>query len=76
LRTFFNIEKETGRKFVVKINNAYFLKHLSRTTDLDVPNIDDEDIIIYLPERGKTYSDKDYKGNDKEFLDVHIIISF
>jgi hypothetical protein len=29
-------------------------------------------IIIYLPKRGSgTYSDKDYKGNDKEFLDLH-----
>jgi len=39
---------------------------------LDVPNIDDEDIIIYLPKRGSgTYAEKDYKGKDKEFLDLH-----
>jgi ribonuclease J len=72
LRTFFNIAKETGRKFVVKINDAYFLKYLSQDKHLDVPSIDDENIIIYLPKRGSgTYSDKDYKGNDKEFLDLH-----
>jgi ribonuclease J len=72
LRTFYNIAKETGRKFVVKINDAYFLKYLSQDKHLDVPNIDDEDIIIYLPKRGSgTYVDKDYKGNDKAFLDLH-----
>jgi ribonuclease J len=72
LRTFFKIAKENDRKFVVKINDAYFLKYLSQDKHLDVPNIDDENIIIYLPKRGSgSYSDSDYKGNDKEFLDLH-----
>jgi len=72
LMTFFNIAKETGRKFVVKMNDAFFLKYLSQDKHLNVPNIDDEDIIIYLPKRGSgQYSDKDYKGKDKEFLDLH-----
>jgi ribonuclease J len=72
LKTFFNIAKENDRKFVVKINDAYFLKYLSQDKHLDVPNIDDENIIIYLPKRGSgSYSDSDYKGNDKEFLDLH-----
>src|SRR3990170_875910 len=72
MRTFFKIAKENDRKFVVKINDAYFLKYLSQDKHLDVPNIDDEDIIVYLPKRGSgTYSEKDYKGNDKEFLDLH-----
>jgi len=72
LRTFYTIAKKTGRKFVVKINDAYFLKYLSQDSHLDVPDINDEDIIIYLPKRGTgTYSDADYKGNDKEFLNLH-----
>ncbi|KFM21490.1 ribonuclease J protein [Marine Group I thaumarchaeote SCGC AAA799-B03] len=72
LMTFYKIAKETGRKFVVKLNDAFFLKHLSQDKHLNVPNIDDEDIIIYLPKRGSgQYSDRDYKGNDKEFLDLH-----
>jgi len=72
MQTFFKIAKENDRKFVVKINDAYFLKYLSQDKHLDVPNIDDEDIIVYLPKRGSgTYSEKDYKGNDKEFLDLH-----
>ncbi len=72
LRTFFTIAKENDRKFVVKINDAYFLKYLSQDKHLEVPNIDDENIIIYLPKRGSgSYSDSDYKGKDKEFLDLH-----
>jgi len=72
LGTFFTIAKENDRKFVVKINDAYFLKYLSQDKHLDVPNIDDENIIIYLPKRGSgAYQDSDYKGNDKEFLDLH-----
>jgi ribonuclease J len=72
MRTFFKIAKETGRKFVVKINDAYFLKYLSQDTHLSVPSINDENIIIYLPKRGSgTYDDKDYRGKDKEFLGLH-----
>ena len=72
LMTFYNIAKETGRKFVVKMNDAFFLKHLSQDKHLNVPNIDDDDIIIYLPKRGSgTYADRDYKGKDREFLDMH-----
>ena len=72
LRTFFKIAKENDRKFVVKINDAFYLKHLSQDKHLDVPNIDDENIIIYLPKRGSgSYSDSDYKGSEKEFLDMH-----
>jgi ribonuclease J len=72
LGTFFTIAKETDRKFVVKMNDAYFLKYLSQDKHLGVPNIDDENIIIYLPKRGSgSYSDSDYKGKDKDFLDLH-----
>ena len=72
LRTFFTIAKENDRKFVVKINDAYFLKYLSQDKHLNVPNIDDENIIIYLPKRGSgSYQDSDYKGSDKEFLDLY-----
>jgi len=72
LRTFYKIAQENGRKLVVKMNDAYFLKHLSKDAHLDVPDIDDEHIIIYLPKRGGgTYSESDYKGSDKQFLDLH-----
>jgi hypothetical protein len=33
------------------MNDAYFLKHLSKDPKLNIPNIDDENIIIYLPKK-------------------------
>ena len=72
MRTFYNIAKENGRKFVVKLNDAYFLKYLSQDPKLNVPKLDDEDIIIYLPKKGSgTYSESDYKGTEKQFIDNH-----
>ena len=37
LRTFYNIAKENDRKLVVKMNDMYFLKHLSKDPKLNVP---------------------------------------
>jgi len=72
LRTFYNIAKENERKFVVKLNDAYFLKWLSQDPKLNVPKIDDENIIIYVPKKGSgTYSDSDYKGKEEQFIDLH-----
>ena len=69
LRSFYNIAKENDRKFVIKLNDAYFLKYLSQDNNLDVPNINDDNIVIYLPKKGSgTYSDSDYKTNDGQFL--------
>jgi ribonuclease J len=69
LRTFYNVAKENGRKFVVKLNDAYFLKWLSKDPKLNVPKIDDDDIIIYVPKKKSgTYSDSDYKGKEDQFV--------
>jgi hypothetical protein len=39
---------------------------------LHVLDIDDEDIIFYLPKKGSgKYQDSDYKGRDKEFASRH-----
>ena len=70
--TFYKIAQETGRKLVVKMNDAYFLKYLSKDSHLNVPDIDDEHIIIYVPKRGSgQYADSDYKGKDKDLVDLH-----
>jgi len=72
VRTFYNVAKETNRKFVVKLHDAFFLKHLSQDPKLDVPNVDDEDVIIYLPKKGTgTYSDSDYKPKERQFVNQH-----
>jgi ribonuclease J len=70
LRTFLKVGKENDRKLVVKLNDVYFLKYLSKDPKLNVPNFDNEDIIIYLPKKGSgLYQDSDYRRTDKEFLD-------
>jgi mRNA degradation ribonuclease J1/J2 len=72
LRTFLKVGKDNDRKLVVKMNDAYFLKYLSKDPKLNVPDIDDEDIIIYLSKKGSgKYQDSDYKGKDKEFVSRH-----
>ena len=69
LRTFYKIAKENDRKLVVKMNDAFFLKYLSKDPQLNVPDFDDEDILIYLPKKGSgLYQDSDYRGRDKEFV--------
>lgn len=69
LRTFYNIAKMNDRKLVVKLSDAYFLKYLSQDKFLNVPKIDDENIIIYLPKRGSgSYLNSDYSTRDGQFL--------
>jgi ribonuclease J len=69
LRTFYNIAKENDRKFVVKLNDAYFLKYLSKDPKLNIPKIDDDNIIIYVPKKKSgTYSDSDYSGKEEQFV--------
>lgn len=76
MRTFYNIAKENGRKFVIKLNDAYFLKYLSQDPNLDVPDVDDENIAIYLPKKKSgTYTDSDYTAKDSQFLDGHNILT-
>ena len=71
MKTFYSIAKENDRKFVVKLNDAYFLKYLSQNSKLGVPKLDDENIIIYLPKKGSgTYSNSDYKNNESQFIEM------
>jgi len=69
LRTFLKVAKENNRKLVVKLNDVYLLKYLSKDPKLNIPNFDNDDIIIYLPKKGTgLYQDSDYRRSDKEFL--------
>lgn len=70
-QTFYKIAQKTGRKLVVKLNDAHFLKYLSQDNHLSVPDINDEHIVVYLPKKGSgTYSDSDYTGTEKKFLNL------
>lgn len=71
-QTFYKIAQETGRKLVVKLNDAHFLKYLSQDKHLSVPDINNEHIVIYLPKKGSgTYSDSDYTSTEKAFLNLN-----
>lgn len=68
VRTFYNAAKESGRKLVIKIKDCYYLKYLSQDPALNIPNFDDEDIVIYQPkQRSGTYDESDYYGEDRIF---------
>ena len=68
VQTFYNVAKKNGRKLVIKIKDAYFLKYLSSDKALNLPNWDDEHIAIYKAKyRTGTYSDSDYYGEDRVF---------
>ena len=68
VRTFYDVAKKNGRKLVIKIKDAYFLKHLSSDSALNLPNWDDKNIAIYKAKyRSGTYSDSDYYDEDRVF---------
>ena len=68
VRTFYDVAKKNGRKLVVKIKDCYFLKHMSQDPKLNIPNWNDENIIVYKAKyRSGTYSDSDYYGEDRVF---------
>ena len=68
VRTFYNIAKKNNRKLVVKIRDCYFLKYMSQDNALNIPNWNDENIIVYKAKyRTGTYSDSDYTGEDRVY---------
>ena len=69
IRTFYNITKENDRKFVVDIANVAYLKQLSKDLQLGIPNFDDENIVIFKPEKAS------WKKYQKEFFDEPNIVT-
>jgi ribonuclease J len=70
LRTFYNIAKETGRKFVISFKHACFLERYSKDKTLNIPSLDDPHIAIYkLKRKTGLYRDQDYKPFERRFLD-------
>lgn len=71
VRTFYRLAKNSGKKLVVKLKDCYYLKHLSSDPNLNVPNYDDEHIVIYKPKQvSGTYSNGDYYGDDALFASL------
>jgi ribonuclease J len=64
--TFFKIAKETNRKLLVGIRAARYLRALKvADTNLDIPEIDDQNLGIYRPRELKCATD------DKDFYEKH-----
>ena len=71
VRTFYRIAKKSGRKFVVKLKDCYYLKDLSKDPNLGVPAPDDKDIVIYKPNQASgTFANVDYYGEDATEQDL------
>ncbi len=69
LRTFYNIARETQRKFAVTLGDAFLLKYLSKDPKLNVPPPNDNDIVIIIPKRGSgKYQNEDYDKDERQFL--------
>lgn len=66
------MHKRQGERLIIKLNDAHFLKYLEEDQHLDIPKLDDEHVIIYLPKRksGK-YDDKDYSTTERQFLNLN-----
>ena len=69
LKTFYNIAKETRRKFVFNVNDMPILKYLTGDPNLGVPNPRDEHISIFIPKKGV------YRNYEKEYLDHPNVIT-
>jgi len=71
LRTFFEIAKNSGRRLVVSLKDAFMLKWLSKDPKLKVPSYTDKDIVIHVPKRGTgKYLKSDYGVNERQFLEL------
>jgi len=71
VRTFYDIAKKTGRKFVVKLKDVRYLRHFHKDQNLNIPNYDDEHIIIYKQRQySGTFASSDYRGDDSYYANL------
>lgn len=68
-RTFFNLAKENGRKFVLSFKEAMLLQNYAKDKKLGVPRLDDPNIVIFQPrKRTGQYADSDYPNKFEKEL--------
>jgi len=70
-RTFYEIAKGNGRKFVISIKLAHLLWKLKDDLVLNIPDIMKDDDILFYKKRKKTgeFVEKDYYTWERPFLD-------
>ncbi len=65
LRSFYEAVKEVGRRLVITLKQAYLLKELKKDERLDIPSLNDENILLFQREKEKYYK------WEKELLDEY-----
>ncbi|MDE1863595.1 MAG: MBL fold metallo-hydrolase [Thaumarchaeota archaeon] len=69
-KTFFDIAKDTGRRFCISFREAYYIRELSKFIP-DLPDINDDNILLYQrKQKTGTYKDTDYDKEEREFLNM------
>ncbi|MEM5882984.1 MAG: MBL fold metallo-hydrolase [Candidatus Aenigmatarchaeota archaeon] len=85
LNSFFQACKENERKFAINTKIAYLLKLLKQDKKLEIPDIEDEDLLIYFHRAKwglidknveKEEKKKDYLSWEKDFLDYPNVVCY
>jgi len=76
VRTFYKIAKDTGRKMIIHMKSACFLRRYADDPVLKVPRIDDENIVIFKKKkRSGTYKETDYDYYQRQYLGMPNIVT-
>lgn len=69
-KTFYEIAKENDRKFVIPIKLAHFLHRLKDDTRLQIPDIMQDETVVFYKKRKKSgeFQERDYYGWERPFL--------
>jgi ribonuclease J len=70
-RTFYEIAKNNGRKFVIPLKLAHLLSRLKSDPVLKIPDVMKDDDILFYKKRKKTgeFAESDYYAWERPFLD-------
>ena len=71
IRTFYDVAKDNGRKFIISMKTAHLLYKLKDDPVLKLPNpLEDENIVIYARrKKAGEYTDKDYYVWERPYLE-------
>ena len=68
--TFYNLAKMTEKKMLITPKMARYLDALSKDGALNVPDMEDETVVVYKPRaKSGSYSDSDYEKSDNELFE-------
>jgi len=75
--TFYKAAVENDRKLVINFKQAYLLKMLEEDDKLDVPKLNDKNILVYVKKMvNGLYQEKEYRLWMREFLSLKNAVSY